>query len=148
MAFIPLAKVSDGILRPGIRFGQQHPSRIVFVHVLAQFLEEAMGFRQVLAGRAFPFVEVRNGVETERIDPQLHPEVERFQQSVVNGRIVEIEIGLVRVEPVPVVRLRDGIPGPVRRLEILEDDACVRIPVGSIAPDVKVAPGASRFGFP
>jgi glycosidase len=35
-----------------------------------------------------------------------------------NLRVVEVEVGLVRVEPVPVIRLGDRIPGPVRRLVI------------------------------
>ena len=36
--------------------------------------------------------------------------------------IVEVEIGLMRVEAVPVIGLRDRVPGPVRRLRVEEDD--------------------------
>ena len=52
------------------------------------------------------------------------------------------------VEAVPVVRLRDRVPGPVRGLEVLEDDARVRVAVGRVAPDVEVALAAARRRAP
>src|SRR5256885_6952392 len=46
-------------------------------------------------------------------------------------------------EAVPEVLLGDGVPRPVRRLEVLEDDARVAVAVRSVAPDVEVALGRS-----
>ena len=57
------------------------------------------------------------------------------------ARVVEVEVGLVAVEAVPVVRVRDRVPRPVRGLEVLEDDARVAVAVGRVAPDVEVALG-------
>ena len=62
--------------------------------------------------------------------------------------IVEVEIGLMGVEAMPVVRLGDRIPGPVRGLEVLEDDARVAVALGRVAPDVEVAPAAARRRAP
>ena len=45
------------------------------------------------------------------------------EDGLVHGGVVEVEVGLVGVEAVPVVGLGDRVPGPVGRLEILEDDA-------------------------
>ena len=47
-------------------------------------------------------------------------------------------------EAVPVIRLRDRVPGPVRHLGVLEDDAHAAVPVVAVAPDVVVALRARR----
>jgi len=46
----------------------------------------------------------------------------------------------------PIISLGHGIPGPVRWFEILEDDPRLLIPIPGIAPNVEIAPSASRFG--
>src|SRR4029077_6504656 len=56
--------------------------------------------------------------------------------------------GLVRVESVPKVGFSDGVPGPIRKLKVFEDDACVLIFVLVIVPDVEVARAAAGFGDP
>jgi hypothetical protein len=61
---------------------------------------------------------------------------------------VEVQIGLVRVEAVPVVVLGYRIPAPVRRLGVLEDDARVGVALGRIAPYVVLALAAARRGPP
>src|SRR5262249_14909325 len=68
------------------------------------------------------------------------------EDGLVNGRIVEIEIGLMRVEAMPIVRMRYRIPRPVGGLEVLEDDARILVLLGRLAPDVVVAPRRSGFG--
>src|SRR5580698_8633055 len=45
----------------------------------------------------------------------------------------------MRKKSMPIVSASDRIPVPVRKLEILKDDARTRISVGSIAPHVVVA---------
>src|SRR5689334_1376380 len=57
---------------------------------------------------------------------------------------VEVEIGLMRIETVPVMRLGYRIPGPVGCLEIFKDDPSVPVPVGFLTPYVEVAPLRSR----
>ena len=52
----------------------------------------------------------------------------------------------MRVEAVPEVGVGDRVPRPVRRLEVLEDDARVRVAVGRVAPDVEVALGEPGRG--
>ena len=60
-------------------------------------------------------------------------------------RVVEVEVGLVAEEAVPVVRLGDRVPGPVRGLGVLEDDPRVaRSAPGRVAPHVEVALRAAR----
>src|SRR5438477_11689865 len=66
----------------------------------------------------------------------------------MNLRVVEVEVGLVGVEAVPVVGVGDVIPGPVRGLEIFEDDPRVLVALVGLAPDVEVAHAASRLRTP
>jgi hypothetical protein len=63
---------------------------------------------------------------------------------VADAWVVEVEVGLVRVEPVPVVCLGHRVPRPVRRLKILEDDPDVTVLLGIVAPDVVVPPAPAR----
>ena len=104
-------------------------------------LQELVRLGQVLAVRALALVEVRDGVEAQAVDAQLEPEVERLQHRLAHRRVVEVQVRLVRVEAVPVVRVGDRVPGPVRGLEVLEDDARVAVLVRRVAPDVEVALG-------
>jgi hypothetical protein len=55
---------------------------------------------------------------------------------------VEVEVGLVAEEAVPVELLGDRVPGPVRLLGVGEDDARAGELVGVVAPHVVVALGA------
>ena len=63
-------------------------------------------------------------------------------------RVVEVQVGLVRIETMPKVGLGDGVPGPIRKLEVFEDDPGFLIFVLVIAPDVEVARAAAGFGDP
>src|SRR3982751_3460980 len=66
----------------------------------------------------------------------------------MHGRIVEVQIGLVRVEAMPVISLRHRIPRPVRSFKILKDDPRVRIFFRRFTPDVKFALGRTGEGAP
>jgi hypothetical protein len=48
----------------------------------------------------------------------------------------------------PKVGLSDGIPGPIRKLEVSEDDPRFVVFILVIAPDVEVARAATSFGRP
>ena len=65
-------------------------------------------------------------------------------------RVIEIQVGLMRVEAVPVISLRYRIPRPVRCFEILKDDPRFLVFFRCIAPNIDVAlrrarRGATRF---
>ena len=148
VAFIAVPEVRRSVFRPLIRLGQQHLVGILFLDMAAQRFQKGVGLRQVLAVRALALVQVRHGVQTHPVHPQVQPEVDRVQHRLVHGRIVEIQIGLVVVEAMPVVSLGQRIPGPIRGLEILEDDAGFAVPLGRVAPDVEVAPRIAGLGPP
>ena len=99
-------------------------------------------FSQIVPSRS---IQVRHRVEAQPVDAQLEPVVDGAQHLPPHLGVVEVEVGLVRVEAVPVVRPGDRVPRPVRRLEVLEDDARVAVAVRRVAPHVAVAvPAAGR----
>src|SRR5260370_22197711 len=104
----------------------------------AEFLEKYMRLGQVLARGAFAFVGIGNCIEAKSVDAEIDPELEDFEERFVNGRIVEVEIGLMRIEAMPVVRMLAGIPRPARGFEILEDDAGIFVLLGRVVPDVVI----------
>jgi len=89
-----------------------------------------------------------SGVEPQAVDAHLQPTVHDLQQGPPHARVIEIQIGLVAVETVPIVGPRLRIPGPIRRLEVLEDDARLLVAVGGVAPNVEIAPRAIGPGAP
>ena len=62
-----------------------------------------MGLGQVLAVRAVALVEVRHGVEAEPVEAEAHPEPDDVEHRLLDLGVVEVEVGLVVEEPVPVV---------------------------------------------
>ena len=74
------------------------------------FSQEPVRLGEVLAVRPLGLVEVRHGVEPQPVDPEREPEVDDLEQRLVHGRVLEVEIGLMRIEAVPVVRARERIP--------------------------------------
>ena len=89
-------------------------------------------------------VEIGDGVETKPVDPDGQPEVERIEDCLVDRRVLEVEVWLVGEEAMPVVGVGHRIPGPVRGLGVLEDDAGVLVELGVVGPDVEVTLGAAR----
>ena len=108
VALVTVAEVGHGIFRPLVRFRQQHAVGEAFVDVLAQLLEEGMRLRKVLTVAAVPLVEVRYRVEAQAIDPKPQPEVDHLQHRLTHRGVVEVEVGLMRVEAVPVVAFAVG----------------------------------------
>src|SRR5579883_82471 len=103
-----------------------------------------MRFGQVFTGSAFPLIQIRNGVQAQSIDAQLEPEIQYPLNFPVHKRVIVIQIRLMRIEPVPIVSMRQGVPGPVRRLEIAENDARVAVFLRAVAPDIKIPPWSAR----
>ncbi len=139
VALVAVAVIAGGVFGPLVGFGEQQSVLEARVDVRAQLLEEGVRLRQVLAVGPVALEEIRHRVEAEPVDAQPEPEVHHAQHGLVHRRVVEVQVRLVGEEAVPVVLLGDGVPRPVRGLEILEDDARVAVAVGRIAPHVEVA---------
>ena len=96
-----------------IGFGQEHAIAIFLIDVLTQRFEVGVRFRQVLAGSAFAFVEVGNGIQSNAVDPHIEPEIEHVLHFIVDLGMVEVQVRLMRVKAVPIVALRHRIQRPV-----------------------------------
>ena len=107
-----------------------------------------MRLRQVLVVGALSLVEVGHRVEPDAVDARVHPEVEDFEDRLLDLGVVEVEVGLMGVEAVPVIRVRDVVPRPVRGLKVFEDDPGVLIFLVGFAPHVEVTLGGARPGPP
>src|SRR3954454_12927942 len=102
-----------------------------------------MRLRKIFAVRALTLIEIRHGIQTQSIDAHLQPKIEHVEDRLVYFRVVEVKIGLMRVEAMPVVRFCHCIPGPVGRFEIFEDDSGVAVLLLTLAPDVEIPRAAS-----
>ena len=148
VALVPVPEIVDRVLRPLVRLGQKQPVAELFVDALPDPLEHLVRLGEVFAVRPLPLDEVRDRVQPESVHPHSQPEVEDVEDRLSDLRMVVVEVGLVGVEPVPVVGVRHRVPGPVGGLEVLEDDPGLLVPVGRGAPDVEVPPLAPRGGAP
>jgi len=73
-------------------------------HWLASdLLQDLVGFRQVLVVGALALDQVRHRVEAQPVDAEVEPEAHDLQHFLEHGRVVEVEVGLMRVETVPVI---------------------------------------------
>ena len=143
VALVALAEVGDGSPpatgwpRPGASCPE-----VPGVDVRAQVLEGLVGLGQVLAVGALALEQVGHGVEAQPVHAHLvQPEVDDLEHRLLDLGVVPVEIGLVRVEAMPVVRAGHAVPRPVRMLEVLEDDPGFLVALGVVAPDVEVARG-------
>jgi len=59
--------------------------------------------RKVFAVRPFALIEVGTGVEPHAVDAKLEPEIADLLDYFVHGGVVEIQIGLMRIETMPVI---------------------------------------------
>jgi hypothetical protein len=141
VALVAVAEIDLRILGPLVRLGEQHLARRVGVHLGADLLEDGMGFGEVLVVGAFPLHQIRHGVEPQPVDPEVKPEAHDAQHFLHHRRVVEVQIGLMRIEAMPVIGARGVIPGPVALLGIDEDDACAGIFRVVLRPDIKIALG-------
>ena len=116
------------------------------VDLRADSLEDLVGLGKVLVVGAFALAQVRHRIEPQAIDTGLEPEVHRVEDGAQHLRIVEIQIGLVGVEPVPVVRAGFRVPRPVRLFGVEKDDAGAGVSLIGIAPNIESARGRARLG--
>src|SRR6266581_3016444 len=112
-----------------------------------------MGLWQVFTGSSLAFHQIGNRVQPQTVDAQIQPEFHHIPDGFYNGGIVKIQVGLVTEKSVPVIRLIDGIPGPIRQLRVEKDDLDALITRVCLAPHVPVAfrvlsgVAASAFGL-
>ncbi|MEJ1968368.1 MAG: hypothetical protein WDN03_06990 [Rhizomicrobium sp.] len=144
VALVAVAEIGLHVLRPLVGFGKQHAAGIVRVDLRADALQNSMRLRQVLVVGALALDQIGHRVEAQPVDADLEPEAHDRQRFRHHGRIVEIEIGLMRVETMPVIGPRLLVPGPVRFLGIEENDARAGVAPVGVGPDVKVALRRSR----
>ena len=145
LALVAVAEVRGRVLGPLVRLGEEHAVGEAAVDRAADLLQEVVRLLEVLAARALALEQVRHRVEAQPVDTHLEPVLDRAQHLAPDLGVVEVEVGLVRVETVPVVLGGDVVPRPVGPLEVAEDDARVAVARRLVAPHVPVAiPAAAR----
>ena len=139
VAFVAAAEIFLHVFRPLIGFRQQHLALGIGVELGAQLPDDGVGLGQVLVVGAVALAQIGDGIEAETVDAGIEPALHHLHQRADHARIVEIEIRLVREEPMPVELAGFRIPGPVRLLGIGEDDPGARIFLVGVAPHIPVA---------
>src|SRR5215510_9861534 len=112
---------------------------------MAQFFQKLKCLRQVFATGVLSLEEIRNGVQTKPVHAKFQPIVHNLQNLFLDPWIVIVQVGLVRVEAMPVVSFRNWIPSPIGRFEILEDNPNIFVFVRTVAPNVEVSPDTTRW---
>ena len=138
VTLVAVAEVRPHVGRPLVSLPQDHAVAVAIVELLTDLLDNGVRLRKVFAAGAVTFDQIRDGVEPHAVHAQIHPESQHLQDTLDHDRVVEVQIRLVRKEAMPVVRLRRGIPGPVRRLGVGEDDPHAAILLIRVAPHVDV----------
>ena len=90
----PSPKYATRVLGPLVRFREQHAVVEARVDVPAQFLQELVRLRQVLAGRAFPLEQVRHRVEAQPVHAELEPVLDGAQHLPPHLGVVVVQVGL------------------------------------------------------
>ena len=123
VAFVPIAEIELNVLGPLIGFRKQHLVFVLTVQLRPNSLENLMRLWEILAGRPLPLDQVGNGVEPEAVDSHVEPEAHDAEHFLEHPWIVEVQIRLVGVKPMPEIGVRHRIPCPVRLLGVDEDNA-------------------------
>ena len=89
--------------------------------------DDRVGLGQVLAGGAVALDQVGDGVHAQRVDAHVEPEAHGLQHFFDHQRVIEVEVGLMREEAVPVVGFGRLVPGPVGFFSVGKDDARVLV---------------------
>ncbi len=113
VAFVAGTEVFLRVFRPLVGLGQQQAVLEFPIHGRANLAQHFVCLGQVLVRRAFAFHEIRHGIEPQTIHAQIEPELHHADHCLEHARVVEVEIGLVRVEAVPVIGVGHRVPRPV-----------------------------------
>ena len=139
VAFVAIAEILAGILRPLVGLGEQHLARMSGIECRADLLQDVVGLGQVLVDGAFPLDQIGDGVEAKAVNPGFEPEPHDLKEFIQHCWIVEVEVRLVGIEAVPVIGAGDRVPGPVGLLRVEEDDPCLGELLVSVRPHVEIA---------
>ncbi len=144
---IGVTEVQLGVFRPLVGLGQQHAVRVIGIDLGTDLLEDIVGLGQVFVVGAVALDQIRNGVETQPVDTHVQPVAHHRQHRFHHLRVVEIEVGLVRIETVPEVLAGDRVPGPVGLFGVEEDDPRAVVLLIVIRPHIKVARRRTGLGL-
>ena len=148
VAFVAVAEILLRVLGPLIGFGQQEPVLVGRVERSPDLLQDVVRLGKVLVVGALALDQVGDRVEPQPVDAHVEPEAHDAEHFLQHARVVEVEVGLVRIEAVPEILPGDRVPGPVRLLGVEEDDAGFGEFLIGVGPDVEVAGGRARLGGP
>ena len=118
VALVALAEVGAGVLGPLVGLGEQHAVGVVPVELGADRLQDVVGLGQVLVVGSLALDEVGDGVEPQAVDAHVEPHPHDLEHFLEHAGVVEVEVGLVGVEAVPVEGVGDRVPGPVRDFSV------------------------------
>src|SRR6478672_12723734 len=121
---IPLSKIGTDIGRPLVGLREKDASLIRLIDPLSNFLQIGVSFGKVLADRAFPLKQIRDRVTAKSVETLIEPEGHDIHHGLLEHWVIVVQIRLVTKKSMPVIGLRDGIPGPVRLLGIDKDNSC------------------------
>ena len=94
----------------------------------------------------FADAQIRDGVEPQRVDAEIEPELHDVDHGLDHRGVVEVQVGLMREEAMPVVLTRDRIERPVGLLGVEENDPRLRELRVGVAPDIEAPLGRVRPG--
>ena len=112
VTFVPVPEIRTNIGRPLIGLGKHH-AVFVTIQLPADGFDQNVRFGQVFAVGAIPLDKIWNRIQPQSVDSHIEPELHGPDHMFENGGIVEVQIGLMRVEAMPVVGVGHGIPCPV-----------------------------------
>ena len=145
VALVVVAKVGANVGRPHVGFGEDEAVFVLGIERSADLLNLDVRFGDVLATGAVALDEVGDGVQAEAVHAHVHPEAHGVEDFFHHARVVEVQVGLVREEAMPVVLLRDLVPGPVGFFGVGEDDADAFVELVGVRPDVHLAFGRALW---
>ena len=148
VALVAVAEIGAHVRRPLVRFGEKHAIRVIGVQLAADDPQDRVRLLEVLADRSLALDQVRHRVEPQAVDAAIEPELHHPDDRVQNLGVVEVQVGLVMEEPVPVVGLGGVVPAPVRLLGVGEDDPDALVLLVRLAPDVELAFGGTGWRAP
>ena len=141
VALVVVTEVVGHVGRPPVGLGQQDAPGVFDIQLGPDPADEGVGLLQVLAGGAVPLVEVGDGVEPETVEAEVEPEADHVEDGFAHFGVVVVEVGLVRIEAVPVVLVALGVVGPVRPFDVDEDDPRLGPLLVVVVPHVPVRLG-------
>ena len=143
VAFVVIAEIDARVFWPLVGFRQQHTIGI-FIDLFSDLLQNRMRLGQVFVIGPFALAKIRHRVEPQAVDAEVEPITHDFGDFLDHLRIFEIEIGLVRIEAVPVIGIGDRVPRPIRLLRVDKNNAGFGVALVAVAPHVE---GALRRTF-